>query len=211
MVLPPSARDAASGIANTQRHGGFSEVTPIVVNGVMYMPSGGRVVALEPETGKEIWRHELTDGIASFRGVAYWPGDRSTPPRIIFTSLKRLVALSAITGEPAAGFGTNGEVEMSVAYAGVPIIYKNIIFVGSTIYGPGMRHVDSGVTPAGPPLNPGAYDARTGKELWEFNTVPKPGRHHEGHTAAICQGRWPESQCSGCRRKWTQLRDPAMF
>lgn len=153
----------------------FQEVTPIVVNGVMYLPAGGRVVALEPETGKEIWRHELTEGLASFRGVAYWPGEGNTPPRIIFTSLKKLVALNAFTGEPAAGFGTNGEVEMSVAYAGVPIVYKNIVFVGSTIYGPGMRHIDSGVTPVGPPLNPGAYDARTGKQLWEFNTVPKPG------------------------------------
>ncbi len=53
----------------------FQEVTPIVVNGVMYLPSGDRVVALEPETGKEIWRYELPEGLASFRGVAYWPGD----------------------------------------------------------------------------------------------------------------------------------------
>ena len=53
----------------------FQQVTPIVVNGVMYLPSGNRVVALEPETGKEIWRYELPEGLASFRGVAYWPGD----------------------------------------------------------------------------------------------------------------------------------------
>ena len=55
----------------------FQEVTPIVVNGVMYLPSGDRVVALEPETGKEIWRYELPEGLASFRGVTYWPGDPS--------------------------------------------------------------------------------------------------------------------------------------
>ncbi len=53
----------------------FQEVTPIVVNGVMYLPSGNRVVALEADTGKEIWRYELPEGLASFRGVAYWPGD----------------------------------------------------------------------------------------------------------------------------------------
>ena len=53
----------------------FQEVTPIVVNGVMYMPVGGRVVALEPESGKEIWTHELKEGLASFRGVTYWPGE----------------------------------------------------------------------------------------------------------------------------------------
>ena len=41
----------------------FQEITPIVVNGVIYMPSGNRVVALEPETGKEIWRYELSEGL----------------------------------------------------------------------------------------------------------------------------------------------------
>ena len=57
----------------------FQEVTPIVVNGVMYLPSGNRVVALEPETGKEIWRYELPEGLASFRGVAYWPATAACP------------------------------------------------------------------------------------------------------------------------------------
>ena len=57
----------------------FQEVTPIVVNGVMYLPSGNRVVALEPETGKEIWRYELPEGLASFRGVAYRPGEGDCP------------------------------------------------------------------------------------------------------------------------------------
>ena len=54
----------------------YQEITPIVVNGVMYLPSGDRIVALEPETGKELWTYELPGGLASFRGVAYWPGDR---------------------------------------------------------------------------------------------------------------------------------------
>src|SRR5204862_370506 len=76
----------------------FQEVTPIVVNGVMYMPSGNRVVALEPDTGKEIWRYELPEGLASFRGVAYWPGDGRLPARIFFTSLKKLMAVRADTG-----------------------------------------------------------------------------------------------------------------
>ena len=76
----------------------FQEVTPIVVNGVMYLPSGNRVVALEPETGKEIWRYELPEGLASFRGVAYWPGDGGLPARIFFTSLRKLIALRADTG-----------------------------------------------------------------------------------------------------------------
>ncbi|MEI9811832.1 MAG: hypothetical protein WDO18_03785 [Acidobacteriota bacterium] len=46
----------------------YQEITPIVVHGIMYTPSGDRVVALEPETGKEIWSYELAEGLASFRG-----------------------------------------------------------------------------------------------------------------------------------------------
>src|SRR5579871_4381522 len=54
--------------------GGFgSEVTPIVVGGVMYMPVANRIVALEPETGKELWRYQLPTGFPSRRGVTYWP------------------------------------------------------------------------------------------------------------------------------------------
>ena len=44
--------------ANSPAAGTMSEVTPIVVNGVMYFPAGNRVVALDPETGAEIWRYE---------------------------------------------------------------------------------------------------------------------------------------------------------
>ena len=83
----------------------FQEVTPIVVNGVMYLPAANRVVALEPETGKEIWSYELKDGQASFRGVSYWPGDKNNPSRILFTTARKLVAVNAVTGEPSTGFG----------------------------------------------------------------------------------------------------------
>src|SRR2546425_4156865 len=82
-----------------------SEATPIVVNGVMYLPAANRVVALDPETGKEIWRHPVTGGAPSRRGVAYWPGpstslragDAGASPRILFTAGRRLIALDAKT------------------------------------------------------------------------------------------------------------------
>src|SRR5215831_20251342 len=88
----------------------YQEITPIVVNGVMYMPSGDRVVALEPETGKEIWVYEMPKGtLASFRGVSYWPGDNNNPPRILFTTQRRMLALNARTGRVDPGFGKEGE------------------------------------------------------------------------------------------------------
>ena len=154
----------------------FNEVTPIVVNGVMYMPSGNRVVALEPETGKEIWSHPLTAGLASFRGVAYWPGDGNNPPRILFTSLKKMIALDARTGVIDPKFGRNGEVDLQVGYTGVPLVFRNMIFIGAMIFGPGEQHLDAGTYIAtGPPMNPRAYDARSGDKLWEFHSIPLPG------------------------------------
>jgi quinoprotein glucose dehydrogenase len=154
----------------------FQEITPIVVNGVMYLPAANRIVALEPETGKEIWTYELKEGQASFRGVSYWPGDKETPPRILFTTARKLVAINAVTGEPSTGFGNNGEIELKIPYDGAPAIYKNVILMGSNFYGPGQRHIGPQLeTSAGERGDTRAYDARTGKELWEFHTMPREG------------------------------------
>src|SRR6478752_815217 len=57
------------------------QVTPIVVDGVMYVTGGSTVFALEPETGKTIWTY-VASGAVSRRGVAYWPGDSTTSPRL---------------------------------------------------------------------------------------------------------------------------------
>jgi quinoprotein glucose dehydrogenase len=154
----------------------FQQITPIVVNGVMYLPAGDRVVALEPETGKEIWVHELAEGIASFRGVAYWPGNRKHKPRIFFTTLRKLVALEAATGERAAGFGVNGAIDLGVAYSGAPTIYRDIIIIGANFFGPGEQHIGPQLTdPRGEDGDSRAYSAVTGAPLWRYNTIPGPG------------------------------------
>jgi quinoprotein glucose dehydrogenase len=154
----------------------YQEITPIVVNGVMYMPSGDRVVALEPETGKEIWTYELGQGIASFRGVAYWPGDAANPPRILFTTGEKLMALNAGTGKVDPGFGREGVVDLETAYAGVPTIFRNVILMGTNFYGPGMRHIGPQLDQRGGEIPAQrAYDARTGRVLWQFYTFPREG------------------------------------
>ncbi len=154
----------------------FSEVTPIVVNDVMYLAAGNRILALEPETGKEIWSFQLEKGLVPQRGVAYWPGDSNNPARIIFTSLHRLMALNAVTGKLDPKFGANGEVQMDVPFAEVPTIYKDIIIVGANVYGPGETNLHpQDEVGAGVPGDSRAYDARTGKKLWTFHTIPQPG------------------------------------
>ena len=154
----------------------FQQVTPIVVNGIMYLPAGNRVLAVEPGSGDQIWRFDVKTGLASFRGVAHWPGDGTHPPRIFFTSLRKLIALNANTGQIDSTFGANGEVELKIPYSGVPIIYKNVILMGSNFFGPGQRHIGPQLeTFYGEPGNTHAYDARDGKLLWEFHTIPRPG------------------------------------
>lgn len=154
----------------------YQQITPIVVDGVMYMPSGDRVVALRPETGEEIWVHELEEGLASFRGVSYWPGEGEIAPRIFFTSLRKIIALNAADGTRAAGFGTNGEITLEVPYVGAPAIYRNRIIIGANFFGPGEPHIGPQLTdPRGQKGNSRAFDAITGEKVWEYNTIPQPG------------------------------------
>ena len=154
----------------------YQQITPIVVDGIMYMPSGDRVVALSPETGQEIWVHELEEGLASFRGVSYWAGDDEHSPRIFFTSLRKIIALNASDGTPAVDFGEQGEIALEVPYAGAPTIVGNTIVIGANFFGPGERHIGPQLTePRGQPGNSRAFDAVTGRKLWEFVTIPRPG------------------------------------
>src|SRR5688572_27038596 len=96
---------------------GNPQATPIVVDGVLYLPArGNEVVALEAHTGGEIWRHTLRPPLSTTaRGVAYWPGDGTLAPRILLTAGPTLVALDARNGRTAQGFGTDGVVQIGRA------------------------------------------------------------------------------------------------
>ena len=144
--------------------GANPEATPIVVNGMMYLPAGRRVLALDPLTGKQVWTAQLPSSTLA-RGVSYWPGDKDNPPRVILTAGKTLMALNANTGNLDPGFGKEGIVDIGVAWSGAPLVFKNVVILGATV----------GEVPLGPPGDSRAYDARTGAKLWEFHSVPRPG------------------------------------
>lgn len=145
--------------------GASSQATPIVVDGVMYLPAADRVVALDPVTGTEIWGHPVAGGALSRRGVAYWPGDAAAGPRIIATAGERLLALDAATGTSIESFGQGGETDMGVPYNSVALVHGDVVVVGAN-------------TPRGAPGGIGnarAFSARTGAKVWEFSSVPQPG------------------------------------
>ena len=109
-AAPPGRR--ANPFAGLSRR--TSEVTPLVVNDVMYLTTAyDRIVALQPETGKEIWVCEVKEGTPSTRGLEYWPGDKDSPPTLFFgTSKGKLLALNAATGKPISTFGDKGVVDL---------------------------------------------------------------------------------------------------
>jgi quinoprotein glucose dehydrogenase len=185
MTPPPDPNPAPQAQAGRGGRGGggrgrTSEASPIVVGGVMYLPTPfNRVVALEPETGKEIWNYEIPgNASASTRGVEYWPGDGQSPASIFFgTTNGRLMALNAKTGQPIPGFGNEGWVDMrqgidngfpsgQFSLSSPPKVFKNVIITGARVQeSPSLGY--SGDTRG--------WDAHTGKLLWQFHSVPRPG------------------------------------
>jgi quinoprotein glucose dehydrogenase len=170
------------------------QATPLMVNGVVYSAAGTRraVVALDAGTGEMLWMYSLNEGKRgesaprqlSGRGLAYWPGSGGEPARIVYvTPGYQMIALDAKTGVPAAGFGKNGIVDLKaendqpvdpitgeIGLHATPIIAKDVIVVGAAHLpggAPKSRIHEKGFIRG--------YDARTGKRLWIFHTIPLAG------------------------------------
>src|SRR6476660_2312940 len=87
--------------------------TPVVINNFMYITlQNGGVVALEPETGRELWRFETPVRGRSVRAIAYWPGDDDTAPRLLYGANDKLIELDPITGRVIEGFGNKGVLDV---------------------------------------------------------------------------------------------------
>lgn len=166
------------------------ECTPIVIDGVMYCTTAFlRVVALDAATGKKLWQFDplnefpfphtpMSGGVN--RGCAYWSDGRPNGARRIVhgTSDGRLFLLDAKTGRLDSHFGTRGIVDLREALpphvarlgygpTSATAIWKDTIIVGvSCGEGPDLAA----------PGDIRAFDVRSGREVWRFQTVPGPGQ-----------------------------------
>ena len=162
------------------------EATPVVIGNTMYIASPyGAIHALDATTGVEKWKFQLPNhDVPSKRGLAYWPGGNGAQPQIIFGGASGgMYSINASNGALNDAFGKNGVVNLKtpeVMQTGMdagysllssPSIYKDLIITGAgTGEGPGGSN--GGTGPAG---DTRAWDARTGKLVWTFHTVPRPG------------------------------------
>jgi quinoprotein glucose dehydrogenase len=166
------------------------ETTPIVAHGTMYFSTPfNRVIALDPETGKEKWsfdpridlRTPYSEGLIN-RGVTLWT-DPSTAEsgacgrRIFLATIDaRLFALDGASGRPCANFGVNGQIDLTLGISNIirrgeyqetsaPAVTTDLVIVGSSIADNDRVDSPSGVVRA--------FDARTGELRWSWNPIPE--------------------------------------
>ena len=162
------------------------QATPVMIGNVLYLSTMYmRVVALDAETGKELWTFDPRayeggprGGPPSgfkHRGVAYWSEGRNK--RIFLNSRDRLYAIDAATGKLDTGFGEGGSVLLTEGHGrpvtrfefdqtSPPVVFEDLVIVGSRIPDRVQRKFD-------PPGTVQAFDVRTGERRWVFFTIPQ--------------------------------------
>jgi quinoprotein glucose dehydrogenase len=173
------------------------EGTPLMVKGVLYTTAGTRraVIALDAKTGELLWSHSLREGRRaaqaarqlSGHGVSYWTDGRGDERILYVTTGYRLVELNAKTGAIIPSFGNNGIIDLKlgvikganeqidlesgeIGVHSTPTIVRDVAIVGSA-----MREGATVPTHNNTKGLVRAFDVRTGKQLWRFNTIPAPG------------------------------------
>ena len=198
------------------------QATPLMVDGVVYSVAGTRraVVALDAGTGELQWFHSEHEGDRaeatwrklSGRGLAYWTDGREA--RIFYVTIGyQLVALDAKTGVRVASFGNNGIVDLredndqvmdlvtgDIGLHSTPTVANDVVVIGAAHEAgafPRSRRNEKGYVRG--------FDARTGKRLWIFHTIPGPG---EFGNETWLNDSWANSGSTGV---WAQISvDPEL-
>ena len=159
------------------------ECTPLIVDGVMYVSTPfHRLIALEPDTGKQLWAFDsgfdkqTRLGLFISRGVAYWQeGSRSRV--FLGTQAGQLFSIDAKTGKLDPAFAKQGKLDLR---KGVTEKFPHLSYgLTSPVAVCGDRIVVGGWVSDGEPQGPSgdirAFDARSGRQVWRFHTVPRAG------------------------------------
>ncbi|MBT7582812.1 MAG: PQQ-binding-like beta-propeller repeat protein, partial [Kordiimonadaceae bacterium] len=176
------------------------EVTPIMVDGMLYATAGTRrtAIALDGVTGEFKWMHSMVEGLRggmaprqlSGRGLSYW-SDGNGDDRVIYvTTGYRMISLDAHTGVPIAEFGPTGDgildlkvgavqgnevqidlVTGEIGLHATPTVVGDMIIVGSAMK-EGMT-IDNYNNTKGLVR---AYNVRNGELVWQFDPIPRPGQ-----------------------------------
>lgn len=177
----PAEQVMANGVRGDEFQG-----TPLMIDNVLYLPTSmQRVVALNAETGAQLWAfdpkaYEDGPGINHYykhRGLGYWRSGNDA--RVFMNSHDRLFSVDAKTGQLVTTFGQNGYValrdglrnhdtKIGMRQTSPPVIFQNLVIVGSSV--PDRLNYKGD-----PPGTVQAFDARTGKRVWVFYTIPQPG------------------------------------
>src|SRR3989442_9845 len=196
------------------------EGTPLMVKGMLYATAGTRrsIVALKADTGELVWVHAEFEGERavnaprqlSGRGLSYWTDGKEE--RILYvTTGYRLIALDAKTGTRISSFGKDGVIDLKAGVvhgtgqqidfekgdAGLhstPVVVKDVVIVGMA-----LKEGMTVVTHDNAKGQARAFDVRTGKMLWAFNTIPRPG---EFGNDTWLENSWSTNGNTGV---WTQI------
>ena len=167
------------------------QANPILVEGRLYLPTGSAIViALDPATGEEIWRHDpeidrsRPHAEIANRGVTSWIDpeailDSPCRHRIFVGTLDaRLIVLDGATGERCKDFGENGQIQLDndiraiegnnwVVYTitSPPVVVEDVVVIGSAIGDNQAVESELGVVRG--------IDARTGEERWRWDPIPR--------------------------------------
>ena len=173
---------------------GRSQTVPLMIDGVLYATAGMNrdVVAIDAATGQTLWMYRNDEGERavraprrnSGRGVAYWDDGAGSGRVVTITPGYHLVALDARTGTPVPGFGINGVVDLMqglrvpdgvdpvgmIGNSSPPVIADDVIVVGPAFLTgfrpPSMANAKGDIR---------GFDARDGRDLWSFHTIPEEG------------------------------------
>jgi len=148
------------------------QFNPIVANGTMYVLAGdGKVAALDPATGRELWKSDTT-GAISARGINYWQSRDGADRRLVFLNAGLIRAIDARTGKYIPDFSIDLREALPEGHAETPrpLTTNN---PGRVFEDTFIQSLPAGGGYASHPANIQAYDIRTGALKWSFNVVPR--------------------------------------